>query len=61
MRQAAAAGASGVCVLRGLGSDPRLTVGALQQAFEQGRHEAQARAGQPLPLARPHPTLGPAA
>ena len=61
VRQAAAAGASGVCVLRGLGSDPRLTVGALQQAFDQGRHEAQARAGQSLPLARPHPTLDPAA
>ena len=61
VRQAAAAGASGVCVLRGLGPDPLLSVGALQQAFAQGRHEAQARAGQPLqPLLRPHPTLGPA-
>ena len=57
VRQAAAAGASGVCVLRGLGSDPRLTVGALQQAFEQGRQEAQARAGQALLPARLHPTL----
>ena len=61
VRQAAAAGASGVCVLRGLGPDPLLSVGALQQAFAHGRHEAQARAGQPLqPLLRPHPTLGPA-
>ena len=55
VRQTAAAGASGVCVLRGLGSDPRLTVAALQQAFEQGRQDAGARAGQPVaPL---HPTL----
>ncbi|MBC7729215.1 MAG: thiamine phosphate synthase [Microbacteriaceae bacterium] len=59
VRQTAAAGASGVCVLRGLGSDPRLTVAALQQAFEQGRQDAQARAGQPVgPL---HPTLDSAA
>ena len=57
VRQAAAAGASGVCVLRGLGSDPRLTVAALQQAFDQGWHEAQARAGQALLPARLHPTL----
>ena len=55
VRQAAAAGASGVCVLRGLGNDPHQTVGALQQAFEQGRQEALARAGQPV--ARLHPTL----
>lgn len=55
VRSAAAAGASGVCVLRGLGRDPRLTVGALQQAFEQGRHEAGANAGGAAAL--PHPTL----
>jgi thiamine-phosphate diphosphorylase len=55
VRQAAAAGASGVCVLRGLGSDPHQTVGALQQAFEQGHQEALAQAGQPV--ARLHPTL----
>ena len=56
VRQTAAAGASGVCVLRGLGSDPRLTVAALQQAFEQGRQDALADAGQPVgPM---HPTLG---
>ena len=62
VRQAAAAGASGVCVLRGLGSDPQLSVGALQRAFEQGRREAQARAraGQPLLPLHPHPTLDPA-
>ena len=59
VRQTAAAGASGVCVLRGLGSDPRLTVAALQQAFDEGRQEARDRAGtrarQPVDL--PHPTL----
>ena len=56
VRQTAAAGASGVCVLRGLGSDPRLTVAALQQAFEQGRQDASADAGQSVGLM--HPTLG---
>ena len=59
VRQTAAAGASGVCVLRGLGSDPRLTVTALQQAFEQGRQAALADAGQPV--GQMHPTLGRAA
>lgn len=56
VRQTAAAGASGVCVLRGLGSDPRRTVAALQQAFEQGRQDALAQAD--LPIAPLHPTLG---
>ena len=56
VRQTAAAGASGVCVLRGLGSDPRLTVAALQQAFEQGRQDALANPGQTV--GRMHPTLG---
>ncbi len=59
VRLAAAAGASGVCVLRGLGNDPRLTVAALQQAFEEGRRTALAQAGQAVALL--HPTLGPAA
>ena len=58
VRQTAAAGASGVCVLRGLGSDPRLTVPALQQAFEQGRQDALSNAGRPVDPV--HPTLGPA-
>ena len=58
VRQTAAAGASGVCVLRGLGSDPQRTVAALQQAFEQGRQAALADAGQPI--GQMHPTLGPA-
>ena len=48
VRQTAAAGASGVCVLRGLGSDPQLTVAALQRAFEQGRQDALSDAGQPV-------------
>lgn len=56
VRLAAAAGAAGVCVLRGLGSDPHRTVPLLQQAFDQGRQEAQAQAGQPVPAL--HPTLG---
>ena len=55
VRQTAAAGASGVCVLRGLGSDPPLTVAALQQAFDQGRQDAQARTDPPDPTL--HPTL----
>ena len=59
VRQTAAAGASGVCVLRGLGSDPQRTVAALQQAFEQGRQAALADAGQPV--GQMHPTLGRAA
>lgn len=56
VRQTAAAGASGVCVLRGLGSEPRLTVAALQQAFEQGRQDALADADRPV--GQMHPTLG---
>ena len=55
VRLTAAAGAAGVCVLRGLGRDPQLTVAALQQAFEQGWREAQALAGRAV--ARLHPTL----
>ncbi len=58
VRQTAAAGASGVCVLRGMGSDPRLTVAALQQAFEHGLQDALAAAGQPV--GQLHPTLVPA-
>lgn len=54
VRQTARAGAEGVCVLRGLGSDPRQVVPALQAAFAQGRAE---RMGAPAAPARPHPTL----
>ena len=55
VRQAAAAGASGVCVLRGLGSEPRLTVPVLQQAFDEGRQQALACAAEPVGSL--HPTL----
>ena len=50
---AAAAGASGVCVLRGLGEDPRAVVPALQAAFARGR----ARFDPAARPAWPHPTL----
>jgi thiamine-phosphate diphosphorylase len=53
VEQAAAAGADGVCVLRGLGDDPRGVVPALQAAFARGRSRFDADA-QP---AWPHPTL----
>lgn len=55
VRQAAAWGASGVCVLRGLGSDPRLTVATLQQAFDGGRQQAPRE--ERRPVQRLHPTL----
>lgn len=58
VRETARAGADGVCVLRGLGPDPRQTVPALQQAFELGRGE---RATAPAAPALPHPTLEPTA
>jgi hydroxymethylpyrimidine kinase/phosphomethylpyrimidine kinase/thiamine-phosphate diphosphorylase len=54
VRQTARAGADGVCVLRGLGSEPKRVVPALQEAFRLGRAE---RAAAPLAPARPHPTL----
>ena len=54
VRQTARAGADGVCVLRGLGSEPKRTVPALQEAFRLGRAERAAAAPAP---ARPHPTL----
>lgn len=53
VRRAARAGAAGVCVLRGLGEDPRRTVPALQEALAQGR--AEHRAGDAPQW--PHPTL----
>lgn len=59
VRQAAACGASGVCVLRGLGSDPRLTVATLQKAFDEGHQEVLNEAHRPVP--RLHPTLDAAA
>ncbi|MES2483957.1 MAG: thiamine phosphate synthase [Pseudomonadota bacterium] len=54
VRQTARAGADGVCVLRGLGSEPKRVVPALQEAFRLGRAE---RAAEPPAPARPHPTL----
>jgi len=56
VRQAARAGADGVCVLRGLGNEPARVVPALQEAFRLGRAE---RAGAPAAPSRPHPTLEP--
>ena len=57
VRETARAGAAGVCVLRGLGAEPKQVVPALQDAFELGRSE---RATVVAP-ARPHPTLEPTA
>lgn len=57
VRETARAGAAAVCVLRGLGADPKQVVPGLQEAFELGRSE---RAAVVAP-ARPHPTLEPAA
>jgi hydroxymethylpyrimidine kinase/phosphomethylpyrimidine kinase/thiamine-phosphate diphosphorylase len=53
VEQSAAAGASGVCVLRGLGEAPDAVVPALQAAFARGRSrlDASRQAGWP------HPTL----
>jgi hydroxymethylpyrimidine kinase / phosphomethylpyrimidine kinase / thiamine-phosphate diphosphorylase len=53
VRETARAGASAVCVLRGLGDDPRRTVPALQDAFAQGRAQHDPRAAPHLP----HPSL----
>jgi hydroxymethylpyrimidine kinase / phosphomethylpyrimidine kinase / thiamine-phosphate diphosphorylase len=39
VREAARAGADSVCIVRGLGDDPRQVVPALQDAFAQGRAE----------------------
>lgn len=50
---AAAAGADGVCVLRGLGEEPRAVVPALQAAFARGRSRLDPVRAQ----ASPHPTL----
>lgn len=49
---AAQSGASGVCVVRGLGEDPAATIPAWQTALEQGRRAV------PLPVPDlPHPSL----
>lgn len=44
VRQAAACGVAGVCVVRGLGDDPGQAVPALQRALDAGRAEAAANA-----------------
>ena len=53
VRDTARAGAAGVCVLRGLGDNPRLVVPALQDAFAQGRAEHDAASAPRWP----HPSL----
>ena len=53
VEQAAAAGARGICVLRGLGEQPRAAVPALQAAFIRGR----SRIDESTWPVWPHPTL----
>ena len=57
VREAARAGADTVCIVRGLGDDPRHIVPALQGAFAQGQAE---RAAAAVPQ-WPHPSLEAAA
>ena len=54
---AARCGADGVCIVRGLGEDPRQVVPALQAALEAGRHGGQGRNGGQIPISGPHPSL----
>ncbi|WP_028602978.1 bifunctional hydroxymethylpyrimidine kinase/phosphomethylpyrimidine kinase [Ottowia thiooxydans] len=52
LSQAASSGASGVCVVRGIGDNPSMTIPVWQAALEQGR------AAQALPIPNmPHPSL----
>jgi hydroxymethylpyrimidine kinase/phosphomethylpyrimidine kinase/thiamine-phosphate diphosphorylase len=51
--QAAGTGADGICVVRGLGDEPRTAVAAFRRAIEAGRQSPQT-AAPPLP----HPMLG---
>lgn len=51
--QAAACGADGVCIVRGLGAKPQNVVPALQQALYAGRRAGQ----QDRPVDWPHPSL----
>jgi hydroxymethylpyrimidine kinase/phosphomethylpyrimidine kinase/thiamine-phosphate diphosphorylase len=51
VRAAAGTGADGVCIVRGLGDDPRLSIPAFEAALAAGRAELR---GAP---AWPHPTL----
>lgn len=57
VRAAARAGADTVCIVRGLGDDPRRIVPALQDAFAQGRSERDPDAAPRWP----HPSLEPTA
>jgi len=58
VRAAAACGADGVCIVRGLGEQPRAVVPALQQALEAGRAAPVSDTGPP---GWPHPSLPPQA
>lgn len=53
VREAARAGASVVCIVRGLGDDPRRTLPPFQEAFDAGAAEHVA------PPPWPHPSLDP--
>jgi hydroxymethylpyrimidine kinase/phosphomethylpyrimidine kinase/thiamine-phosphate diphosphorylase len=55
LRQAAAHGARGGCVVRGLGADPGLTLPRWRQAWQHGLDEHAAQP--PAPPTLPHPTL----
>ena len=55
VRAAAGAGASAVCLVRGLGDDPRVTVPRFQEAFDIGAAERRP------PAPWPHPSLEPGA
>jgi hydroxymethylpyrimidine kinase/phosphomethylpyrimidine kinase/thiamine-phosphate diphosphorylase len=52
--EAARCGADGICIVRGLGDEPRAVVPALQAAMQAGRAAA---AASPLQAQRPHPSL----
>ncbi len=58
VRQAAACGVAGVCLVRGLGDDPKLTVPGYQQAYNAGLAQAGAAGMPPLPTL-PHSGLAP--
>ncbi|WP_427912876.1 thiamine phosphate synthase [Ramlibacter sp. MMS24-I3-19] len=53
VHEAARAGAQGVCLVRGLGEDPRQTVPVFQAAFDEGAAQRAA------PPRWPHPSLEP--
>jgi hydroxymethylpyrimidine kinase/phosphomethylpyrimidine kinase/thiamine-phosphate diphosphorylase len=52
VQEVARTGADGVCIVRGLGDDPRSTVPAFQAAWQAGRGQARIEAPQ-----WPHPSL----